>query len=112
MVALQVTVSANAILHCREEGGGDSYSIYYGHDYVYDGERSMQLGILHSVWNMSDVGSLPTSFELADFDRTFTKIFVDTRVTVHSLASLVYIIRKPMDVFSSSTEGRSHVILY
>jgi hypothetical protein len=75
----------------------------------------MQLGALLSVWNMSDVQSLPTSFGLADFESTFNKIFVDTRVTVHSLASLVYIIRKPMDVFSSgtsSTEGRSHVVLY
>jgi hypothetical protein len=102
-------VSANAILQSRQEQ--ESYSIYYGHDYVYDGERSMQMSALHQVWNMSDVASLPTSFTLGDFEKIFNKIFTNTKVTVHSLVSLVYIIRKPIST-GGETQGRSHVVLY
>jgi hypothetical protein len=107
-----VTLTGNCIL----EGTGKfpSYSIYYGSDYSGGAGRSMSIGKIYEVSNATDVSNLPTSFPLETYRDIFHKTFRNTKVRVHSILNLVYLIRLALPNFASDkkTVGRSHIKLY
>jgi hypothetical protein len=74
----------------------------------------MMLGPVYTAHSMDDVGQLPVLFSQEDFGRIFHKTFANTKATVHSLVSLVYIVRKLLNSYEADkvTEGRTHVMLY
>jgi hypothetical protein len=107
-----VILTANAIL--RGEGERPTFSVYFGYDYVTNGERSIKMGESHVLLNPSGAADLPNSFTVEDFQNVFHTTFSDTSVNVDSLVNLVYIFRKSFRDYDleKTTEGRLHRILY
>jgi hypothetical protein len=108
-----VTTTGNAIL----EGKGErpSFSVFYGQDYTSDGRRSVIMSDVHQVFDLSDVGGLPTDFDVDSFEGAFNRIFAEgSQVSVHSLVSVVFLIRRTLENYERdrTTAGRSHVMLY
>jgi hypothetical protein len=95
-------------------GPKTSLSLYFGQDYSSEGKKSMMMGPVYTVDSMDDVGGLPVLFSAGDFDRIFHQTFADTKASVRSIVSLVYIVRRMLDSYEKDrvTEGRTHVMLY
>jgi hypothetical protein len=91
-----------------------TYSLYYGQDYTSIGELSEQFGKIYFISNPGQVSELPHFFGLKEFNKIFGKVFKNTSVHVHSLVSLIYIIRKRFKDFKSEkkTEGSTFKSLY
>lgn len=108
-----MVLSANAVLRGRSNNK-PSWSVYFGYDYVTNGERSVQMGEVHLIHAPSQAADLPNQFKLKTFSKTFHRIFSDTTVSVDGLVNLVYIFRKTLKNFigESTTEGRVHKMLY
>lgn len=105
-----MTLTANAVLKGKE----DSFSVFHGSDYTAEGRKSATMSDIHYVWSMSDVGDIPVRLDRDDFENIFNRIFSTSDVSVHSLASLVYIIRKPLENYQADkkSKGRSHILLF
>jgi hypothetical protein len=119
----EVVVTANAILEGPAPGrdaagrrgrGASTYSLFYGQDFSADGERRETSSQLSYVWSLSDVEGLKADYAAVDFSTVFNKTFSSTAVHVHSLASLVFIIRKPLGDFvrDKKTQGRQQQQLF
>jgi hypothetical protein len=119
----EVVVTANAILEGPAPGResadtrgrrASTYSLYYGQDFSADGERREASSELSYVSYLSDVEKLKADYAAVDFTSAFNKTFSSTAVHVHSLASLVYIVRKPLGDFSrdKKTQGRQQQQLF
>lgn len=108
----QVALTANAIL--QGPPSEPTYSVYYGHDYAADGERSITLGELTTVGDLGEVENLPLAFSQEDFERVFFRTFYRTGVTVLRLVSLVFIIRRALGSYENDrkTRGREHRMLF
>lgn len=91
-----------------------TYSLYFGHDYIGSGEKSVALSGIHKVRTMDDVEDIPRSFGVDDYAALFQKTFYRTGVKVVALVNLIYIVRKVLGDYETDrkTEGRRHVTLY
>jgi hypothetical protein len=112
----EVVTTANAVLEGPSAEGGKktSYSMYYGQDFSADGERRNAFSSLSYVWSMGDIANLQTDYALVDFEQVFNKTFASTKVKVHSLCNLIYVIRKPLANYErdKKTHGRQQRLLF
>jgi hypothetical protein len=94
-----VSVTANAIL--TKDG---RYSIWNGQDFSLGSD-----GALYTMSNAVDVrdpgdaSAVRTDYEVQDFRRIFFRVRENTRVTVHSLVNLIFIMRRYMTDFVGQT---------
>jgi hypothetical protein len=107
----EVCVTANAILRGDENG---RYSIFYGQDFSQD-----EVGVLYNmtapvrVRDLSEVPEIRTDFEIQDFKNIFFANRANTKVSVHALVNIIYIIRKKMtDYDEEATIGPNYQTLY
>lgn len=107
-------MTANFVLAQRQPDGSDTFSVWYGQDYSLDGSRKLQVGRVHQVGSLSDVGDLPTDFNLGTFEERMTMILGESKTRIYDLASIVFIIRKVLARYDrdKATEGKTHVTLY
>ena len=95
--SFDVTITANLVLYSRSL---QSYSFYFGQDFSSsDGKSSLVLSSVYQVDALSDIAGIPAAVSSQEFGEAFDRIFADTDVTVHSIAALVYIIRKLLPDF-------------
>jgi hypothetical protein len=87
-----VTVTANVILEGNRDG---RFSVFYGQDYS-NVSRNLTFGAPVEIRRLAQVGQLPTTFFLEDFEDVFFANFEETSVAIHSIISYVYIIRRYM----------------
>lgn len=92
--SFDVHVTANLVVTSRKL---KTWSIFFGQDLgEEDGRQTVTLQSHYEVNFPSDVYKLPTVFSTKEFSELFERIFGDTDGVVHSLASVVFIIRKIM----------------
>jgi hypothetical protein len=115
----EVVTTANAVLEgpSADSARGakrSNYSMYYGQDFSADGERRNAFSSLSYVWSMGDIANLQTDYALVDFEQVFNKTFASTKVRVHSLSNLIYVIRKPLVNYErdKKTHGRQQQLLF
>lgn len=110
-VGFEVTVTANAILKSRT---GDSYSIFFGHDYAQDGARSANISRASYVSTFADLDDVESDFNQDDFERSFSGVFGNSAVGVDSLINVVFIIRTDLENYErdKKTEGKKFVTLF
>jgi hypothetical protein len=96
----EVTSTANVVLKARKS---ESYSFFFGHDYTSDGARSLEVSPVHAVREIGDLEGLRTLFDADDFQGAFEGIFGPggSDVYVHSIASVIFIIRTSLEDFES-----------
>jgi hypothetical protein len=104
-------VTANAILRGDENG---RFSVFYGQDFSQD-----EVGVLYSmsevriIEDLSDVADLQTEFDIQDFKNIFFANRQNTKVSVHELINLIYIIRRKMHNYEEEkTIGPNYQTLY
>lgn len=96
--SIDLVISANLVLYHEEQR---TFSLYYGNDMQLSSRGDLKVGRVYRVRSIGDLTKIPQSFNLEDFRESFQLIFSDTKVVVHSLASLVFILRRHTSRFSA-----------
>jgi hypothetical protein len=92
------------------QGFDNLLSVWYGHDYG----SSRPLAQPFVVRRLSDVGLMNTTYTVHDFEETFFRNRSTSRVRVHSVVALLFIVRHHLDNFQRdrTTEGGKWTKLY
>jgi hypothetical protein len=95
----EVSVTANVVLEGTRNG---QFAVFYGQDFG-DGDYSFAPDTV--VRNLGQVGNLPINFTAQDFGRVFAANHEATDVSVHSIISIVYLIRRHLDNYERDRTG-------
>ena len=87
-----VSVTCNAILVSDVGVEKPTYSIFYGQN--HSSNRNFDYEDTYQVKKRQDVANIRTEFTKDSFENIFLDQFPDTKTTVYSIVSLVYLVRK------------------
>lgn len=95
--SFDVVLTANLVLVHEKTG---QFCFYFGQDHgKNEGAESLALNTIYRVDSISDVNNIPNAVTIDEFSDAFDKIFSDTSTRVHSIAAVVYIIRRILPDF-------------
>jgi hypothetical protein len=104
----EVVVTFNAILASSAEQ--NTYSLFYGHDHRADNlsgaAPELKYGSTTVVRFLSDVDSIPTSFDQEALIASHRRAFESSNVRVHQFVNIVYLIYRFVDTNSTVSERR------
>ena len=90
----KVATFANAVLQGNEDS--PTYSLYFGQSYGDLADRQKHVRRIARVNNLGEVGNVELEYTVEDFTEIFFTGHKDTKVSVHSLANLVFVITRSM----------------
>jgi hypothetical protein len=110
----EVSVTANVILQGSKLVGlvrQPRYYVFYGQDF---GEDDYNFSTDQLVRNLGEVRLLPTRFSAENFSRVFKANHESTDVSVHSIISIVFLLRRDLDNYERDkvSAGRCLLTLY
>jgi len=110
----EVSITANVILQGTKLVGlvrQPRYYVFYGQDF---GEGDYNFSTDQLVRNLGEVRLLPTRFSAENFSRVFKANHESTDVSVHSIISIVFLLRRDLDNYERDkvSQGRCLLTLY
>lgn len=87
-----LSITCNAILVSDLGKESETFSIFYGQN--HSSARNFDYEDTYKIKKLQDVSNVRTEFTADSFQKFFLDQFPDTKTTVHSLASIVFLVRK------------------
>ena len=103
--SIDLVVSANLVLYHERL---KTYSLFFGNGLQLTRKGDVNTNTVYSLRSQTDLRDVPSAFALEDFRESFQQIFDDTEVSVHSIASLVFILRRHATQFTTQPKKNSN----
>jgi hypothetical protein len=104
----KVTVTCNFVL--RSVSLPETYSVFYGQDYSLFDKHKTNLPDEYTVRTFADVGRIPATFDLNNFNTKLKATFKDSKAKVHKIINIVYLIKRTAAQASVNADWDAEVL--